>query len=86
MRHRVKKTKFEAFSQRFLIISLESSCNQEAQQIEKEIKVLQDEIDSLEMQKQELASFSRLNDIAGEKGYTYSNESVAASTTETPAE
>ena len=66
--------------------SLESSCNQEAQQIEKEIKVLQDEIDSLEMQKQELASFSRLNDIAGEKGYTYSNESVAASTTETPAE
>ena len=48
--------------------------------------MLQDEIDSLEMQKQELASFSRLNDIAGEKGYTYSNESVAASTTETPAE
>ena len=65
---------------------MESSCNQEAQQIEKEIKVLQDEIDSLEMQKQELASFSRLNDIAGEKGYTYSNESVAASTTEAPAE
>ena len=48
--------------------------------------MLQDEIDSLEMQKQELASFSRLNDIAGEKGYTYSNESVAASTTEAPAE
>lgn len=92
MRHRVKKTKFEAFSQRFLIISmvvfifgityvrsLESSCNQEAQKIEKDIKVLRDEIDSLEMQKQELASFSRLNNVAGEKGYTYSNESVASS-------
>ncbi len=60
--------------------SLESSCNQEAQKIEKDIKVLRDEIDSLEMQKQELASFSRLNDVAGEKGYTYSNESVASST------
>ena len=93
MRHRVKKTKFEAFSQRFLIISmvififgityvrsLESSCNQEAQQIEKEIKVLQDEIDSLEMLKQELASFSRLSSVANAKGYTYSNDSVAAST------
>ena len=93
MRHRVKKTKFEAFSQKFLIISmvififgityvrsLESSCNQETQQIEKDIKVLKDEIDSLEMQKQELASFSRLNDVAGQKGYTYSNESVASST------
>ena len=99
MRHRVKKTKFEAFSQRFLVISMvifvfgiigvksmESSYNRTAQVLEKEIKTIKSDIDSLEMQKQELASFSRLNDIAGEKGYTYSNESVVASTTEAPAE
>ena len=93
MRHRVKKTKFEAFSQRFLIISmvififgityvrsLESSCNQEAQQIEKEIKVLQDEIDSLEMQKQELVSFNRVAEVATSKGYTYQNDATASTT------
>lgn len=93
MRHGVKKTKFEAFAQRFLIISTvifvfgiigvkskESSYNRTMQQLEKEIKTLRDDIDSLEMQKQELASFQRLTTIANQKGYTYSNESVASST------
>ena len=86
MRHKTKKTKFEAFSQRFLVISMvifvfgiigvksmESSYNRTAQVLEKEIN-------SLEMQKQELASFSRLSSVANAKGYTYSNDSVAAST------
>ena len=91
MRHKTKKTKFEAFSQRFLVISMvifvfgiigvksmESSYNRTA--LEKEIKTIKSDIDSLEMQKQELASFSRLSSVANAKGYTYSNDSVAAST------
>lgn len=93
MRHRVRRTKFEAFSQRFLIISvvififgiigvksMESSYNRTTQVLENEIKTLKEDIDSLEMQKQELASFQRLTTIANQKGYTYSNESVASST------
>lgn len=93
MRHKTKKTKFEAFSQRFLIISMvifvfgtigvksmESSYNRTTQVLEKEIKTLRSDIDSLEMQKQELASFSRLSSVANAKGYTYSNDSVATST------
>ena len=88
MRHKTKKTKFEAFSQRFLVISMviigvksmESSYNRTAQVLEKEIKTIKSDIDSLEMQKQELASFSRLSSVANAKGYTYSNDSVAAST------
>lgn len=92
MRHKTKKTKFEAFSQRFLVISMvifvfgiigvksmESSYNRTAQVLEKEIKTIKSDIDSLEMQKQELASFSRLSSVANAKGYTYSNDSVAAS-------
>ena len=92
MRHKTKKTKFEAFSQRFLVISMvifvfgiigvksmESSYNRTAQVLE-EIKTIKSDIDSLEMQKQELASFSRLSSVANAKGYTYSNDSVAAST------
>lgn len=92
MKHR-SKTKFEAFSQRFLVIStvifmfgiigirsVESSYNRRTQELEKDIKTIKSDIDSLEMQKQELASFSRLSSIASAKGYTYSNDSVAAST------
>lgn len=93
MRHKTKRTKFEAFSQRFLVISMvififgiigvksmESSYNRTTQVLEKEIKTLRSDIDSLEMQKQELASFSRLSSVANAKGYTYSNDAVAAST------
>lgn len=94
MKHRKKRTKFEAFAQRFLVIttvvfifgligvkSMESQYNRNVQELEKEIETLESEIDSLEMQKQELASFSRLNAVASEKGYTYSNDAVAASAT-----
>ena len=60
MKHRAKKTKFESFSQRFLIISmvifafgityvrsLESSYNKVLQKTVSEIKEIQDEIDYL---------------------------------------
>ena len=90
MKHRAKKTKFESFSQRFLIISmvifafgityvrsLESSYNKVLQKTESEINYL-------ELKKQEMASFSRLSNVASEKGYIYNNESVASSTTENP--
>ena len=57
MRHKTKKTKFEAFSQRFLVISMvifvfgiigvksmESSYNRTAQVLEKEIKTIKSDI------------------------------------------
>lgn len=99
MMHKKKKrrTKFEAFAQRFLVItmvififgiigvkSMESKFNRDIQVLEEEIQTAKNDIDSLEMQKQELASFSRLNAVATSKGYTYSNDAVAASTTVEP--
>ena len=47
-------------------------------------KEIQDEIDYLELKKQEMASFSRLSNVASEKGYIYNNDSVASSTAENP--
>ena len=41
-------------------------------------------IDYLELKKQGMASFSRLSNVASEKGYIYNNESVASSTAENP--
>ena len=93
MRHKTKKTKFEAFSQRFLVISMvifvfgiigvksmESSYNRTAQVLEKEIKTIKSDIDSLEMQKQELVSFNRVAEVATSKGYTYQNDATASTT------
>ena len=42
------------------------------------INTLNSEIDSLEMQKQELVSFGRISDVASAKGYTYQNDATAA--------
>lgn len=93
MRHKTKKTRFEAASQKFLLITLvvfavgligvqsfTSYYNRKVQVLENEIKTLSSNIDSLEMQKQELASFSRLSDVANSKGYIYSSDAVVAST------
>ena len=93
MRHKTKKTKFEAFSQRFLVISMvifvfgiigvksmESSYNRTAQVLEKELKTIKSDIDSLEMQKQELVSFNRVAEVATSKGYTYQNDATASTT------
>ena len=46
--------------------------------VEKEISAIQSEIDSLDMKKQELVSFSRISSIATSKGYNYRQSSVAA--------
>lgn len=87
-----KKTKFEAFAQRFLIASMivfvfgivaikavESAYVRESQQLETDIETLQSTIDSLQLEQQNLVSFTRLTAIAEEKGYTYKSDAVATS-------
>jgi uncharacterized membrane-anchored protein YhcB (DUF1043 family) len=89
MRH--KRTKFEAFAQRFLIASLtvfiigsiaikgiESAYVREEQQLQREIQTLQSTIDGLEINKQRLVSFTRLAAIVEEKGYTYITDAAAS--------
>jgi len=86
-----RKTGFESFAQKFLIItifififgiigvkSVESSYNREIQELKTELNTINSEIDSLEMQKQELVSFNRISDVATSKGYTYQNDATAA--------
>lgn len=86
-----KQTGFESFAQKFLIItififvfgiigvkSVESSYNRQIQELRKELDTLNSEIDSLEMQKQELVSFNRISDVAISKGYTYQNDATAS--------
>ena len=81
-----RKTGFESFAQVFLIVtivvfvfgiimvkSVESSYN-------RTIQKLQNEIDSLQMQKQELVSFNRVAEVATSKGYTYQNDATASTT------
>jgi cell division protein FtsL len=87
-----KKTKFEAFAQRFLIASMvvfvfgivaikavESAYVRENQQLETDIETLQSTIDALEIEQQDLVSFTRLTAIAEGKGYTYKSDAVATS-------
>ena len=77
-----RKTGFESFAQVFLIVtivvfvfgiimvkSVESSYNRTIQNI-----------DSLQMQKQELVSFNRVAEVATSKGYTYQNDATASTT------
>ena len=86
-----RKTGFELFAQKFLIISIfifvfgmtavksiESTYNREIQELPNEIATMNSEIDSLEMQKQELVSFNRISSVAAQKGYTYQNDATAA--------
>ncbi|MFV0392794.1 MAG: hypothetical protein ACK5LC_00140 [Coprobacillaceae bacterium] len=93
---RRRKTKFEAFAQKFLIAcmavfvfgivaikAVESSYVREHQTLENEIETIKSTIDGLEMEKQNLVSFTRLNSIAEGKGYIYSNDAVATSTDNT---
>ena len=58
--------------------SYESSLNIRYQKTEKEIATIESEIDGLDMQKQELASFARVSSIAEKKGYTYKQNTVTA--------
>ena len=85
-----RKTGFESFAQVFLIVtivvfvfgiimvkSVESSYNRT---IQNEIDTLESDIDSLQMQKQELVSFNRVAEVATSKGYTYQNDATASTT------
>ena len=91
-----RKTGFESFAQKFFIFtlvifvfgiisikSIESSYNRKIQTLQQEITTAQSDIDSLEMQKQELVSFNRLANVAQSQGYVYQNDAVAATSGET---
>ena len=85
-----RKTGFESFAQTFLIIttvifvfgiimvkSVESS-NRTIQKLQNEINTVESDIDSLQMQKQELVSFNRVAEVTTSKGYTYQNDATAS--------
>ncbi|MGN1181676.1 MAG: hypothetical protein ACI4SR_01625, partial [Faecalibacillus sp.] len=56
----------------------ELTYNRQIQELKREIDTTNSEIDSLEMQKQELVSFNRISNVAIEKGYTYQNDATAS--------
>lgn len=58
--------------------SYESKLNANIKKTQDEISEVQSDIDALEMSKQELASFSRMKDVATTKGYDYQPSSAAA--------
>ena len=45
-----------------------------------QMDTLESDIDSLQMQKQELVSFNRVAEVATSKGYTYQNDATASTT------
>ena len=86
-----KESGFTRFARRFLILSFavfsigivalnsyESTLNIDSQKVEKEIAVIEADIDGLDMKKLELVSFSRVQAIANEKGYTYQQRTMTA--------
>ena len=88
-----RKTGFESFAQVFLIVtivvfvfgiimvkSVESSYNRTIQKLQNEIDTLESDIDSLQMQKQELVSFNRVAEVETSKGYNYKNDATASTT------
>ena len=88
-----RKTGFESFAQVFLIVtivvfvfgiimvkSVESSYNRTIQKLQNEIDTLESDIDSLQMQKQELVSFNRVAEVATSKACTYQNDATASTT------
>ena len=88
-----RKTGFESFAQVFLIVtivvfvfgiimvkSVESSYNRTIQKLQNEIDTLESDIDSLQMQKQELVSFNRVAEVTTSKGYTYQNDATSSTT------
>ena len=58
--------------------SVESSSNREQQVVEGEVEQLQNDIAGLELQKQDLTSFARVNQVASQQGYTYTHNDVTA--------
>ncbi len=91
MKKNKRQSGFERFAKKFLGLSFilfalgsvalnsyESTINVNCKKTEESINALQSDIDALDMQKQELASFSRLKSIATSKGYKYQQSSVAS--------
>lgn len=85
-----KEFRLERYARRLLIFSFilfavgivflnsyESTINVAYNKTEKEINTVQSNIDALDMEKQELVSFSRVRSIANNKGYSYKQSSVA---------
>ncbi|BBH27519.1 MAG: hypothetical protein PUF83_05330 [Intestinibaculum porci] len=58
--------------------SCELNINAKTRKVQNEITTIQSDIDGLEIQKSELASFSRLKKVATSKGYHYKQGSTAA--------
>ncbi|WP_295290321.1 hypothetical protein [uncultured Catenibacterium sp.] len=58
--------------------SYESQLNADIKETQDEIAEVQSDIDALEMSKQELASFTRMKEVATKKGYDYQPSSAAA--------
>lgn len=86
-----KETGFTRFTRRLMYVcfglfvvgnvflsSYESSLNIDCQNLEKEIATIESDIDGLDMKKLELASFSRVESIAEEKGYEYKQSTMTA--------
>jgi len=96
-KNRRKESGFTRFARRLLILtfavfalgivalnSYESTLNVASQKLEKEIDVIEADIDGLDMKKLELASFSRVQTIAEEKGYTYKQSTMTAAVVGVP--
>lgn len=86
-----RKSRFLKLSEGLLILSImlflvgsiylnsyESKLNANIKKVQDEIASVQSDIDALEMSKQELASFSRMKDVATKEGYEYQPSSAAA--------
>ena len=66
--------------------SYESTINVACNQLEKDIKTIESDIDGLDMKKLELASFSRIESVAEAKGYTYKQNTATAAVVGVPEE
>ena len=91
MKIKRRETGFTRFARRFFVVvlasfvmgfvwltSYESALNIKTQSVEKEINIIQSDIDGLTMKKQELTSFARVSSIATKNGYTYQHTTTAA--------
>lgn len=58
--------------------SIESSNNIDQQKIEDEIVALKSDIDGLDIERQAMTSFARLNSVANSQGYEYTHNDVTA--------
>ena len=91
MKNKRKETRFLRFSKRLLVMSFivfvvgivalnsyESTINVACNQLEKDIKTIESDIDG--------ASFSRLESVAQAKGYTYKQNTATAAVVGVPEE